>query len=157
MLVETTSGPTWHRYVDAIRPWFTHAAAASPPFPALPADPVRFASWLASAGAEDRGYAQTKARCAAISALCQLVGAPSPESHHLVQAVREAAWRTKRFRRGSVAHLFRRESPPLPGSPPNSLTGFRLGLSPRARYRQRTATVRHMALQAYARRGSSLR
>jgi hypothetical protein len=43
MLVETKSGPTWHRYVGAIRPWFTHAAAASTPFPALPADPVRFA------------------------------------------------------------------------------------------------------------------
>jgi hypothetical protein len=82
----------------------------------------------------------------AISALYQLVGAPSPESHHLVQAVQEAARRTKRFRRGSVAPLYCRELPPFLGSPPSSLPGPRLGLSSRARYCQRAATVRHMAL-----------
>ena len=102
-LVDTKSGPTWDRYVAVIRPWFTYAAAASSP--ALPADPATFAAWLAAAGAQDRGYAQTKTRCVAISALCALVGAPSPEAHHLVRAYRTAARRNKRFRRGSVMPL----------------------------------------------------
>ena len=145
-LVDTKSGPTWDRYVAVIRPWFTYAAAASSP--ALPADPATFAAWLAAAGAQDRGYAQTKTRCVAISALCALVGAPSPEAHHLVRAYRTAARRNKRFRRGSVTPLFRSELPLPPTEPPQGAPKLarRAGLSPDERLCQRAATARHMAL-----------
>ena len=117
-------------------------------FSCTPADPATFAAWLAAAGAQDRGYAQTKTRCVAISALCALVGAPSPEAHHLVRAYRTAARRNKRFRRGSVTPLFRSE---LPLPPTESQQGApqlarRAGLSPDERLRQRAATARHMAL-----------
>ncbi len=144
--MDTKSGPTWDRYVAVIRPWFTYAAAASSP--ALPADPATFAAWLAAAGAQDRGYAQTKTRCVAISALCALVGAPSPEAHHLVRAYRTAARRNKRFRRGSVTPLFRSELPLPPTEPPQGAPQLarRAGLSPDERLRQRAATARHMAL-----------
>ncbi len=124
----------------------TMAAAASSP--ALPADPATFAACLAAAGAQDRGYAQTKTRCVAISALCALVGAPSPEAHHLVRAYRTAARRNKRFRRGSVTPLFRSELPLPPTEPPQGAPQLarRAGLSPDERLRQRAATARHMAL-----------
>jgi hypothetical protein len=47
-LAETKAASTWDGYVGAARPWF--ALAEQQGFPALPADPVRFACWLADAG-----------------------------------------------------------------------------------------------------------
>ncbi len=90
-LTDSRSGPTWDRYVSVIRPWFAHAAASVPPLAALPADPLRFAEWLVTAGHADRGYSQTKARCVAITALSALVGAPSPMDHAIPGAIRNLA------------------------------------------------------------------
>ena len=85
-LSESRSGPTWDRYVGAIRPWFAQAAAATPPYAALPADPSRFAEWLVTSGQAERGSSQTKIRYIAISAFSNLVGVPSPMEHALPTA-----------------------------------------------------------------------
>ena len=55
---------TWNRYASVIGAWFSLSAQQG--LPALPADPVRFACWLSSAGERDRGYSQTKIRCTAL-------------------------------------------------------------------------------------------
>ncbi len=84
--------------------------------------------------------------------LYYLLGAPSPESHYLVQAVLAAARRIKRLRRGSVARLFPSELLPRPPGPPvspqASLPAYWHGLSPlaRARNRKRAAAAPHLAL-----------
>jgi len=161
-LAESRSGPTWDRYVGAIRPWFDQAAAATPPYAALPADPLRFAEWLVNAGKADRGYSQTKIRCVAISALSNLVGVQSPMEHALPNACRKAACRSKRHRRGQVIPVLRHELPcplspqaasgtqqavtPPPRGEPGIRRGHRMGSSPGTRLRRRAATARHMAL-----------
>jgi len=161
-LAESRSGPTWDRYVGAIRPWFDQAAAATPPYAALPADPLRFAEWLVNAGKADRGYSQTKIRCVAISALSNLVGVQPPMEHALPNACRKAACRTKRHRRGQVTPVLRHELPcplspqaasgtqqavtPPPRGEPGIRRGHRTGSSPGTRLRRRAATARHMAL-----------
>ncbi len=51
-------------------------------------------------GSRDAGYAQTKARCVALTAISDLMGTPSP--YHLVRTCRAAALHTKHLRRGRV-------------------------------------------------------
>ena len=52
---------TWNRYACVIGARFSLSARQG--LPALPADPVRFACWLASTWERDRGYSQTEIRC----------------------------------------------------------------------------------------------
>ena len=146
-LVLTKAANTWERYVQAIRPWFEHAEANGTP--ALPAAPVPFACWLAAAGERDRGYAQTKMRCVAITELSALVGVASPEPHHLVTAYRTVARRTKRCRRGRARPVLAEDLAVALRSPPRAAARGRGGrslLSPASARRARSATAGHMAV-----------
>lgn len=152
-LCESKAANTWDSYVGSARPWFAHAAACG--FPALPADPVRFACWLATVGRGERGYKPTKSRCCALEALSNLVGVPPPGADPRVQALRSLFLRTKPFRRGRSRPVLRSEIPlvlpdqailsPPRGSPVNR-RGHRAGPSPNTRRRMRDATVAHMAV-----------
>ena len=143
----------WNRYASVIGAWFSLSAQQG--LPALPADPVRFACWLASAGERDRGYSQTKIRCTAIAAFSELANLPSPDKHPLVLTYRKLALRTKTFRRGRTRPVLRGHIPALgPGgelaSPPRGTPaprrGGRAGPSPGTRGRRRAATAAHMAV-----------
>lgn len=144
---------TWDSYVAAAQPWFAHAVSHG--FPAMPADPVRLACWLASVGCQDRGYKPTKSRCCAIDALHTVVGLQPPGSDPRIQALRALLRRTKTFRRGRARPVLRAEIPlvgpdPAASSPPRgspaTLRGRRAGPSPQTKRRRRDATVAHMAL-----------
>lgn len=152
-LCESKAASTWDGYVGAARPWFTHAAAQG--FPALPADPVRFACWLATTARTEHGYKPTKARCCAIAALSKLVGVASPGNDPRVQALRSLFVRTKTFRRGRSRPLLRADIPLVGADPaePHSPRGSpsprrrgRAGPSPQTKRRRRDATVAHMAV-----------
>jgi hypothetical protein len=142
--------PTWNRYLQTLLPWRIYAEARG--LPALPADPVTFACFLAEAGAGSIGYSQTKARVCAIRALSDLAGLASPHAHPLVVGYRRGALRAGRGapRRGRATPIFGHEIPvPLPAdSPPGRLEPARARgrgtLSGRSR-RARDATARHMA------------
>lgn len=133
-LCESKAANTWDAYVAAAQPWFVHAASHG--FPAIPADPVRLACWLATVGCRDRGYKPTKARCCAVDALHTLVGLPPPGTDPRIRTLRALYRRTKTFRRGRARPVLRAEiplvgpdllasSPPLgePGSPPRPARG----------------------------------
>ena len=142
--------PTWNRYLQTLLPWRLYAEARG--LPALPADPVTFACFLAEAGAGSIGYSQTKARVCAIRALSDLAGLASPHAHPLVVGYRRGALRAGRGapRRGRATPIFGHEIPvPLPadsppGRPEPARARGRGTLSGRSR-RARDATARHMA------------
>ena len=144
---------TWNRYASVIGAWISLSAQQG--LPALPADPVRFACWLASARERDRGYSQNKIRSTAVAAFSELANLLSPDKHPLVLTYRKLALRTKTFRRGLTRPVLRRHIPalgpdggfaPPPRGPPAPRRGGRAGPSPGTRGRQRAATAAHMAV-----------
>ena len=96
-LSATKAAGTWDTYAGAARKWFAHAAGLG--VPAIPADPVRFACWLATVGRDDRSYKPTKARCCAIDALSELAGAQPISADARIAARRNRIARTKTYRR----------------------------------------------------------
>lgn len=160
-LIHGKSAGTWHRYVQALKPWFAHATEAG--FPALPAPPIQFACWLATMGETGlgkRGYSQTKARCVAMDGFSELTGVPSPTSHRAVKGYRTMALRTKRYRRGRSRPLLGHEIPSVAAFPPDTPPSptpapapgrgaARIGatiLSPRTARRAYTATAGMLAV-----------
>ena len=139
------SATTWNRYLGALRGWHGFASAHGDAF--LPADPVRFACFLAEAGERDAGYSQTKIRVCAVRALSELAGTPSPHSHPLVTGYRRGSLRTRGApRRGSARPIFAHEIPVPAGSPRRRGQPATRGRSIPARSRRaRSATARHMA------------
>ena len=142
--IEDSRAPqTWNRYLGPLRAWSTFAEARGVAW--LPADPRVFAEFLSERGAGDVGYSQTKSRVCAIDALSTAAGVASPSAHPLVAAVRAAARRTKRARRGPVRPIFAAEIPLLP-SPERARGPARAGRGLTARsQRARCATAAHMA------------
>ena len=138
---------TWNRHLSSIHPWVDFAAARGVPW--LPADPTAFAEFLATRGRTDAGYPQTKARVCAIYALSPAAGVAPPADHPFVQAMRGAARRTKRARRGparSRCSPTRFRPPPLTGPRPGSgATGPAAPVSERSQ-RARCAVAAHVAL-----------
>ena len=65
---------TWNRYASVLGAWFSLSARQG--LPAVPADPARFACWLASAGGRDRGCSQAKIRCPATAAVTESASWP---------------------------------------------------------------------------------
>ena len=151
-LAETKAAGTWDAYVGAARPWSSHAASLG--IPAIPADPVRFACWLAVVGRDDRSYKPTKTRCCAIDALSALANEPPLSADARIAALRSLFARTKTYRRGRAAPVLRAEipavqmdrafSPPRAGPSPRRFG--RGGPSPNTRQRRLGATAAHMAL-----------
>ena len=149
---DSRSPSTWNQYLGPLRAWVSFAGSHGSAW--LPADPLVFADFLATQGAGDVGYSQTKARCCAIDAPSTLAGVPSPARHPLVAAVRAGALRTKRHRRGAARPVFAQEIPLLAsplhrGAPPTrgGHAGGRTGGGRSARsQRARCAAAGHMAV-----------
>jgi len=137
---------TWKRYLGSLRAWRDFAETHGDAF--LPADPVRFACFLAAAGSRDLGYSQTKSRICAIRALSELAGMPSPHNHPLITGYRRGALRARGApRRGSSRPIFAHEIPIPSGSPRRASRGGGPGRPLPARSRRaRDATARHMSL-----------
>jgi hypothetical protein len=151
-LSATKAAGTWDAYASAARKWFAHAAGLG--IPAIPADPVIFACWLATVGRDDRSYKPTKARCCAIDALSALAGAQPISADARIAALRSLFARTKTYRRGRAAPVLRDEIPAVPmdrlSSPPRQAPSPRRsgrgGPSPNTRQRLLGATAAHMAV-----------
>ena len=93
------SPATWNRCASVLLQREAHAARGARGTPFLPADPTRFATFLAESAVGARGNCvpgntQSKQRACAIAALSGLGGAPSPVDDALVRDVRAGLRRT---------------------------------------------------------------
>ena len=106
---------------------------------------------LPAAGEWDRGHAQTKLRCVAITELgVRVVGAASPEPHHRVTASRTVARRANRCLRGRARPALATDLAAALRSPPGTAAqpgrGGRPLLSPGSARRSRSGTAGDMAV-----------
>ena len=109
ILVAGCAGPTWDRYVPALRDWPQFAAANG--FTALPAEPAEFHHFLATRAEADTGSALTKMRICAMNAASQLAEVPPPSGDATVGAFRRGVRRVKRAARCPVRLMFRGDIP----------------------------------------------